>query len=335
MVNTMNKLSTEIKAKEIHENAQFWHNRAEHNLYRFFLEVKKIRDERLFSELGFTNFDEYCQSAWNLKRRVVDERIQIADTFSEDDFKRYSAQLGHKKTLLLTSMEEPQREKTLTEGIPTEQGYKPYDEATQKEIADYKRNAEEMERKAKEYERQLETKNELISKREKENEILQSKLEDAENAPPKVIYKERVETVVPDDYVKLKRDSERFKAISDSQENKNIKLQQEIDQLKREISNVDEKSKKYDQLNEEINKMNGRLTEGQLRIKNQKLVYDLVKKSEALISEVAPLTYSISHLGVDDNKYAKEPLIKIAENLEDISSRIRKQLNENKIIEVE
>ena len=174
-----------------------------------------------------------------------------------------------------------------------------------------------------------------LKKRDEENEILQSKLEDAENAPPEVIYKERVETVVPDDYDKLKRDSERFKAISDSQENKNIKLQQEIDQLKREISNVDEKSKKYDQLNEEINKMNGRLTEGQLRIKNQKLVYDLVKKSEALISEVAPLTYSISHLGVDDNKYAKEPLIKIAENLEDISSRIRKQLNENKIIEVE
>ena len=196
----------------------------------------------------------------------------------------------------------------------------------------------ELEELKKRLKNQSETIDETTSQlkaREKENEILQSKLEEVENAPPKVIYKERVETVVPDDYVKLKRDSERFKAISDSQENKNIKLQQEIDQLKREISNVDEKSKKYDQLNEEINKMNGRLTEGQLRIKNQKLVYDLVKKSEALISEVAPLTYSISHLGVDDNKYAKEPLIKIAENLEDISSRIRKQLNENKIIEVE
>lgn len=331
----MNELSTEVKAKEIHENAQFWHNRAEHNLYKFLLEVKKIRDERYYKELGFSTFEEYSEKQWNISRQTMYEKIQSAERLSEDDFVSFNLQFGHNKTLLLTRMEEPQREKTLTEGIPTEQGYKTYDEATQKEIADYKRNAEEIERKAKEYERQLETKNELISKREKENEILQSKLEDAENAPPEVIYKERVETVVPDDYDKLKRDSERFKAISDSQENKNIKLQQEIDQLKREISNVDEKSKKYDQLNEEINKMNGRLTEGQLRIKNQKLVYDLVKKSEALISEVAPLTYSISHLGVDDNKYAKEPLIKIAENLEDISSRIRKQLNENKIIEVE
>ena len=330
----MNDLSVEVKAKEIHEKATSYYNVSQEYGYKFLMEVKKIRDERLFEHLGFSTFVSYCLSSWGYEHDYMNERIRMADEFKEE-YDGYSRSLGHKKTLLLARMPEPQREEALENGVPTEQGYKPYDEATQKEIADYKRNAEEMERKAKEYERQLETKNELISKREKENEILQSKLEEAENAPPKVIYKERVETVVPDDYVKLKRDSERFKAISDSQENKNIKLQQEIDQLKREISNVDEKSKKYDQLNEEINKMNGRLTEGQLRIKNQKLVYDLVKKSEALISEVAPLTYSISHLGVDDNKYAKEPLIKIAENLEDISSRIRKQLNENKIIEVE
>lgn len=222
------------------------------------------------------------------------------------------------------------QKKVMQKNTPNEMKEAVYsgDIKTNKEFIEAERKRKEAERKAEEYERQLE-------QAKRTEDLLQSKLEDAENAPPEVIYKERVETVVPDDYVKLKRDSERFKAISDSQENKNIKLQQEIDQLKREISNVDEKSKKYDQLNEEINKMNGRLTEGQLRIKNQKLVYDLVKKSEALISEVAPLTYSISHLGVDDNKYAKEPLIKIAENLEDISSRIRKQLNENKIIEVE
>lgn len=121
----------QIKQRD-EQNAQFWHNKAEHNLYRFFLEIKKIRDERLFSELGFSDFDEYCQSAWSLKRRVVDERIQIANSFSEENFKRYSARLGHKKTLLLTTMNEEQRDQSLNEGVPTERGYKPYDKATQK-----------------------------------------------------------------------------------------------------------------------------------------------------------------------------------------------------------
>ena len=163
-------MSLNLRANEIHENAQFWHNKAEHNLYRFFLEIKKIRDERLFSELGFSDFDEYCQSAWNLKRRVVDERIQIANSFSEEDFKRYSARLGHKKTLLLTTMNEEQRDQSLNEGVPTERGYKPYDKATQKEIAEYKRNSEEMERKAKEYEKRL-------KQRDEQNAQLQSQVE--------------------------------------------------------------------------------------------------------------------------------------------------------------
>ena len=326
----MNKLSAEIKAKEIHENAQFWHNRAEHNLYRFFLEVKKIRDERLFSELGFTNFDEYCQSAWNLKRRVVDERIQIADTFSEDDFKRYSAQLGHKKTLLLTSMEEPQREKTLTEGIPTKQGYKPYDEATQKEIADYKRNAEEMERKAKEYERQLEAKNELIASREQENEILQSKLEDAENREPEVI--ERYSE--PDDYEDLKYLVKRQEEILSGREEHVSKLEKEIADMRAKRSDMDRKSKEYDQLNQAINEMNGRLDKGQKRIAAQKEVYDLVRNANRLIEEIAPLSYLVNTEEILDNEYAVKPIKKLIKNLNDITKRLNESINQTEILEV-
>lgn len=326
----MNELTNEVKAKEIHENAEFWHNRAEHNLYRFFLEVKKIRDERLFSELGFSNFDEYCQSAWNLKRRVVDERIQIADTFSEEDFKRYSAQLGHKKTLLLTSMEESQREKTLTEGIPTEQGYKSYDEATQKEIADYKRNAEEMERKAKEYEKQLKQRDELIASREQENEILQSKLEDAENKEPEVI--ERYSE--PDDYQEIKNNLKYMNQMLNGKEEYVKKLQQEIADMRAKRSDMDRKSKEYDQLNTAINEMNGRLDKGQKRIAAQKEVYDLVRNANRLIEEIAPLSYLVNTEEILDNEYAVKPIKKLIKNLNDITKRLNESINQTEILEV-
>lgn len=326
----MNELSTEIKAKETHENAQFWHNRAEHNLYRFFLEVKKIRDERLFSELGFSNFDEYCQSAWNLKRRVVDERIQIADTFSEDDFKRYSAQLGHKKTLLLTSMEETQRERTLSEGIPTAQGYKTYDEATQKEIADYKRNAEVMERKAKEFEQQLKQRDELIASREQENEILQSKLEDAENKEPEVI--ERYSE--PDDYEDLKYLVKRQEEILSGREEHVSKLEKEIADMRAKRSDMDRKSKEYDRLNQAINEMNGRLDKGQKRIAAQKEVYDLVRNANRLIEEIAPLSYLVNTEEILDNEYAVKPIKKLIKNLNDITKRLNESINQTEILEV-
>ena len=327
----MNELSTEVKAKEIHENAQFWHNRAEHNLYKFLLEVKKIRDERYYKELGFSTFEEYSEKQWNISRQTMYEKIQSAERLSEDDFVSFNLQFGHNKTLLLTRMEEPQREKTLTEGIPTEQGYKTYDEATQKEIADYKRNAEEMERKAKEYERQLETKNELISKREKENEILQSKLEQAENKAPEIV--ERY--TEPEDYEELKENIRRMKRQEKSLSENNKRLMEEISDMRNERSDMDTKSKKYEELTQAINEMDNRLTEGQVRIKNQKLVYDLVQRSEALIKEVAPLVYAVDHLDVEDNEYAKKPLLKIAKSLDDITKKIYKQLNENQIIEVE
>lgn len=317
----MNELSTEVKAKEIHENAQFWHNRAEHNLYRFFLEVKKIRDNRYYKELGYSSFEDYSLDAWNIGRKTMDDRIKIANTFSEDDFENYSSQFGYKKTLLLTSMEEPQREKTLTEGIPTEQGYKTYDEATQKEIADYKRNAEEMERKAKEYEKQLKQRDELIASREQENEILQSKLEDAENKEPEII--ERYSE--PDDYQEVKKQLEQS-------EREQEELKEQLRKWHLTDKERQEKSRKYDELNEAIKEMDSKLSEGQLRFKNRKFVNDLVTQARILMKEVAPLTYSIESLHPDDLEKMKKSLNDLAGDLYKISKDIKEKMGEGIVV---
>ncbi|RQN00315.1 hypothetical protein COR53_01675 [Staphylococcus pettenkoferi] len=84
------------------------------NAYKFVQQLDKPRDNRYYKELGYSNFEDYCLNSWNIKRGTMDERIQIAETFSESDFNRYSGQLGHKKTLLLTTMSEPQREHNLS-----------------------------------------------------------------------------------------------------------------------------------------------------------------------------------------------------------------------------
>ncbi|MBL0402134.1 MULTISPECIES: hypothetical protein [unclassified Staphylococcus] len=171
----LNELSTEVKAQEIHEKASFWHNRAEFNLYKFLLEIKKLRDERLYKELGYSTFKEYCNQEWNLSRQTVYERIQIAESMNEQDFVSYNLHFGHNKTLLFTRMTDEQKEQSINEGIPTKQGYKSYDKATQKEIAEYKRNSEEMERKAKEYEQQL-------KQRDEEKTQLESQLEQSQRS---------------------------------------------------------------------------------------------------------------------------------------------------------
>src|SRR5699024_206283 len=128
----MNDLSNEVKAKETHEKAIMYSHLTEKNLYMFTMQMKEIRDERLYKELGYTDFENYCQDAWNLKRRVVDERIQIANTLSKEEFESHGAQLGHKKTLLIATMNEKQREEAINEGIPTEEGKKTLSDASRR-----------------------------------------------------------------------------------------------------------------------------------------------------------------------------------------------------------
>ena len=332
-----NNLSLEVKAQEIHENAQFWHNRAEHNLYKFFLEVKKIRDNRYYKELGYSNFEDYCLNSWNIKRGTMDERIQIAETFSESDFNRYSGQLGHKKTLLLTTMSEPQREQTLNEGVPTEQGYKSYEKATQKEIAAYKRSSEEMERKAKEYEQKLKQRDEQnaqlqsqVEQAQRSEEIARKKLEDEQNREPEVVEK----YTEPEDYQETKNALAQSRHQQKLIEQRNEKLEKDIKEMEQHRDEISEKSQKYDELNKALGDMNRKLDDGQRRLKAQKEVYDLVKKGEALIKEIAPMTYFIHDEYILSNEYAIKPIKKIADDLLDLSKKLNQQLNKGDVIDV-
>ena len=127
----LNELSTEVKAQEIHEKHHFGITE-QNSIYTSFVRNKKLRDERLYKELGYSTFKEYCNQEWNLSRQTVYERIQIAESMNEQDFVSYNLHFGHNKTLLFTRMTDEQKEQSINEGIPTKQGYKSYDKATQK-----------------------------------------------------------------------------------------------------------------------------------------------------------------------------------------------------------
>ncbi|MGS0667719.1 hypothetical protein ACU40O_09950 [Staphylococcus arlettae] len=333
----MNELSTEVKAQEVHEKAAFWHNRAEFNLYKFLLEIKKLRDDRLYKELGYSTFEEYCYEEWSLSKRTVYEKIQSAEQLEEKDFMRFSAQYGHKKTLFLTTMTDEQKEQSLNEGVPTEQGYKSYDKATQKEIAEYKRNSEEMERKAKEYEQQLKQRDEektqlesQLEQAQRSESIARKQLEDVEDKEPEVV--ERY--MEPEDYQEIKESNKQLKKYLDEVSNHNKRLNSDIEKLKSERSETDEKSQKYDELNKAINSMNTKLNEGQQRLKAQKEIYDLVKGSEKVIREVAPLCYLAFSKDIINNDYAREPIEKIITDLTDMAQRLQKQIKQGDVIDV-
>lgn len=304
----MNDLSTEVKAKETHENAKFYYGRAEFNLYKSTMEIKRIRDERFYKELGFSNFDDYCREHWDVGRQTMDERIQIANTFSEEDFASYNLQFGHNKTLLLSRMDEQQREQATTKGVPTEEGYKPIDKATQKEIAEYRRNAEEAERRAEQAEKQAE-------QAQKSEKIALRKLEEVESKEPEVIEKEVIKEVVPES---LSEQMESLKRQLNFVSKENDELRIENDSYKmKDTTEFDEEAAEWE-LKKLQNEADRNATQVRLAIKK-------------LNNQIAVSKYMYDAISVSSD-YEKREMKKEIDILKDIITGIESSLKNRKVM---
>ena len=296
----MNELSTEVKAKETHEKAVGYFKVFEQYGYKFIMEVRKIRDDRHYKELGFSSFEEYCNSAWGFTRQWMNAKIQSASKLNESDFDNYSFQFGIKKTFLLATMEDEQREQAINEGVPTEQGNKSIDEATQKEINEYRRKYKELEQAKQQAEQQTE-------QAKKSEQIMQKQLEESESKKPETI--EVIKEVESEDLQRQLRFSQK--------ENERLSEKQENHKLK-DTTNFNEEEAKLEmkKLQSEADR-----TTIEIRIAFKKL-NDRVSVSRYLSDAIS--------CGNDYEKKKMSEEIKITENiLHDIKTAIlgRKEIN--------
>ena len=81
----LNNLSPELKANEIHEKAVGFYKISEQYGYKFLMEVKTIRDEKLYKELGFETFEDYTLQMFNYSRETISKRIKSAEVFGEEN----------------------------------------------------------------------------------------------------------------------------------------------------------------------------------------------------------------------------------------------------------
>lgn len=254
----MNELSTEVKAKETHEKAVGYFKVSEQYGYKFIMEVKKIRDDRYYKELGFNTFEEYCQKVWGFERSWVYKKIQAASKLSETDFVDFNQQFGQQKTFLLATMEDEQRKQATEKGIPTEDGYKSIDEATQKEMADYRRNAEEAEQRAIKAEQAKQQAESQAETERKERERLERENEELANRKPEVIT--HTEEVVPEH---VSAELEQLERVVESQ-------RIAFDEAKRELESYrlrDANSYDEEEARKEIQKLNDEADKSVLRFK--------------------------------------------------------------------
>lgn len=96
---------------------------AQQNLYEVCKGLKEMRDGKLYKELGYQNFEEYCESEVGFTRQNAYKYIKVAEHLPQD-FVNSGLQIGLKSSLSSpnsTNLSERKYSRTLTsKPLPSE-----------------------------------------------------------------------------------------------------------------------------------------------------------------------------------------------------------------------
>jgi len=97
------------KAEKLNQHIKTHAELMQENLYEVCKGLKEMRDNKLYKQLNYQNFEEYCEKEVGIKRRQAYNYISVAENLPED-FVQSTAQIGREKLFLLAKLDEPQRE---------------------------------------------------------------------------------------------------------------------------------------------------------------------------------------------------------------------------------
>lgn len=302
--NDLTTIETEIKS---------YQNIAGQSIFEIGRRLKHVKE----NDLAHGEFGKWL-SKINMSRSTARRFIKVAD--SPELNSPSMANLGTSILYEIATLPEEERKK---EHLTSSGEKKTPDEMTQRELQDLKKQLKQRDEQNAQLQSQVE-------QAQRSESIARKKLEDEQNREPEVIEK----YIEPEDYQQTKDALDQSRHQQKLIEQRNEKLEKDIKEMEQRRDEVSEKSQKYDELNKALGDMNRKLDDGQRRLKAQKEVYDLVKKGEALIKEIAPMTYFIHNEYILSNEYAIKPIKKIADDLLDLSKKLNQQLNKGDVIDV-
>lgn len=92
---------------------------AQQSLWEIGTGIKKMRDGKLYKELGYQNFEKYCEQALGIKRNHAYKYISIVERLGEDFVSSRMQNAGINKLYLLSTLSEEDRQE-LTERVDVE-----------------------------------------------------------------------------------------------------------------------------------------------------------------------------------------------------------------------
>lgn len=221
------------QAIELHQKIIVSANLAQQNIWDMCNGLKTMRDNKLYKELGYQNFEDYCETEVGFNRTQAHKYISIIENTSENVYS--SKHLGVSKLYLLSTISEPEQaeiaEKLDLESTTVKQLKAEIDrlkdekqEATDKSI-DYCRQLNNAKKDADYYKQQADTskesyrniENQLAAEKNK-NFKLTNKVQELESRP--------IEVAVAEPSDNERRLNETIKAL----ERENIKHYDELEE---------------------------------------------------------------------------------------------------------
>lgn len=222
------------QAIELHQKIIVSANLAQQNIWDMCNGLKTMRDNKLYKELGYQNFEDYCETEVGFNRTQAHKYISIIENTSENVYS--SKHLGVSKLYLLSTISEPEQaeiaEKLDLENTTVKQLKAEIDrlkdekqEATDKSI-DYCRQLNNAKKDADYYKQQADTSKESyrnienqLAEEKNKNFKLTNKVQELESRPIEVAVAE------PTDYER--RLNETIKSIERENAKHNDRLEAE------------------------------------------------------------------------------------------------------------
>ena len=105
----MNELSVNYtKAQELDRRIKTSAQLTQQSLYEMCKGFKEMRDSKLYKELGYSTFEDYCEQETGLKKVQVYSYIKVIEKLPES-FVQSTVQIGVQKLYLLSSLSEEER----------------------------------------------------------------------------------------------------------------------------------------------------------------------------------------------------------------------------------
>lgn len=173
--------------------------------------LKKMRDDKLYIEAGYTSFEDYAEQACGLKRRQAYNYIKVIESFDKG-FVQSNAQIGISKLSLLASLPEDSKEKII-ENVDVENT----------SVSELKKEIEKLKSENKDKDKLLNEKIEL----ESEIESLKDKISELEARDPEIVTVE----VEKDNSAKYEKELEELKQKLSDTKDKLKKKNEEVNAL--------------------------------------------------------------------------------------------------------